>query len=67
MIQIVVNGQAETVSENLTVADLLAKLGRAPQGLAVEINREVVPRSLHAETRFSEGDRVEIVHMVGGG
>jgi sulfur carrier protein len=66
MIEIVLNGKPEQVDEAFSVADLLARVGRT-QGLAVEINREVVPRSQHAATRFRAGDRVEIVHMVAGG
>ncbi len=61
------NGELRQVSVETTVTDLLASLGRPAMGIAVEINREVVPRSRHAETRLREGDSVEIVHMVGGG
>jgi sulfur carrier protein len=67
MIEIHVNGQPARFEEGFTVAALLDSLGRKPLGLAVEVNREVVPRSLHGETRLRTGDRVEIVHMVGGG
>jgi thiamine biosynthesis protein ThiS len=67
VIDIYVNGNLESVEETLTVAQLLEQLGRKPLGLAVEINREVIPRSLHETTGFKPGDRVEIVHMVGGG
>lgn len=67
MLEVTVNGRPETFAEGFTVADLLARLGLAPQGLAVEINQTVVPRSLHATTALRSGDRVEIVHMVAGG
>ena len=67
MVEIFVNGTPEQVADTFTVADLLRRLARPPQGLAVEINREVVPRSAHAATVFRPGDRVEIVHMVAGG
>lgn len=67
MIQVTVNGTPESVGEGTTIAGLLEQLGRKPLGLAVEVNREVVPRSEHAFTRLRAGDRVEIVHMVGGG
>lgn len=66
MVEIVLNGKPEQVAGDFTVADLLVRVGRT-QGLAVEINREVVPRSEHATTVFRAGDRVEIVHMVAGG
>ena len=64
---VLLNGQSQTLDANSTVADVLERLGRKPLGLAVEINREVIPRSRHADTIVKEGDRIEIVHMVGGG
>lgn len=67
MIHIHMNGEPEQVPQGTTVADLLVRIGRKPLGLAVEINREVIPRSQHATTLVAEGDRVEIVQMVGGG
>lgn len=50
-----------------TVAGLLASLGRDPKKVAVEVNEEVVPREQHAMKELREGDRVEIVTLVGGG
>lgn len=67
MIQVTVNGTSESVGEGTTVAGLLESLGRKPLGLAIEVNLEVVPRSEHALRLLRAGDRIEIVHMVGGG
>jgi sulfur carrier protein len=50
-----------------TVAGLLASLSRDPKKVAVEVNEEVVPREQHAERELHDGDRVEIVTLVGGG
>lgn len=50
-----------------TVAGLLAALNRDPKKVAVEVNEEVVPREQHAERELRDGDRVEIVTLVGGG
>jgi sulfur carrier protein len=50
-----------------TVAGLLAALNRDPKKVAVEVNEEVVPREQHATRQLTEGDRVEIVTLVGGG
>ena len=50
-----------------TVAGLLASLNRDPKKVAVEVNEEVVPRELHATTELKDGDRVEVVTLVGGG
>ncbi|MCR4412446.1 MAG: sulfur carrier protein ThiS [Thermoguttaceae bacterium] len=65
--QIVVNGQARDVPEGTTVADLLADLGLDAHIVAVERNFQVVPRARHATERLAQGDRLEIVTLVGGG
>jgi thiazole synthase len=64
---ITVNAEPHTLPDPCSVADLLARLGRDPRTLAVERNREVVPRADHAGTRLLDGDAVEIVTLVGGG
>lgn len=63
----VVNGEALAVDDGATVADLLVRLGVASQAVAVEVNLDLVPRAQHAEVRLTEGDRVEVVTLVGGG
>jgi len=65
--KLVVNGDAMEVDEGLTVAALVKKLGLDTGPVAVERNRDVVPRAEHATTRLADGDHVEIVHFVGGG
>jgi sulfur carrier protein len=67
MISIYVNGKEESVEDGLSVTGLLARLGFADKRVAVELNREIVPRSRHSETRLQAGDRVEIVQAIGGG
>jgi len=62
-----VNGKAREVPEGATVRDLLATLGLPPGPVAVEVNRDVVPRARHAQHVLHEGDRVEVVTLVGGG
>lgn len=64
---IVVNGQERAVSPGLTVEGLLRDLGLAGARVAVERNREIVTRALYAGARLDDGDRIEIVQMVGGG
>ncbi|HSH44030.1 MAG TPA: sulfur carrier protein ThiS [Arenicellales bacterium] len=64
---ITLNGEAREIAEDLTAAQLIEELGLADQRLAVEINREILPRSEFAEHRFQAGDRVEIVRAIGGG
>jgi thiamine biosynthesis protein ThiS len=61
------NGEARQTDDGMTVASLLESLGLPQKGVAVERNREIVPRSLYATTRLEEGDRLEVVQFVGGG
>lgn len=65
--QLIVNGEPRIVDDGLTVRGLLDRLGFTDGPVAVEKNREVVPRAQHAVTPLAEGDRLEIVHLVGGG
>lgn len=67
MIQILVNGEAQSVEPPLSVAALLADRGLTGKRVAVEINGAIVPRSRHASTPLRDADRLEIVVAVGGG
>ncbi len=62
-----VNGEPTEVPDGTTVAQLLERLRLGAQRVAVERNRDIVPRAEHATTRLREGDEIEIVHFVGGG
>ena len=62
-----VNGKPQEVADGATVADLLRLLGLPPERVAVERNRDIVPRATFGEVRLAGGDRVEIVTFVGGG
>ena len=64
---ILLNGEPREEPAELTVAQLLARLEMPPRGIAVELNQQVVPRSRHAEQKLRDGDRIEIVSLVGGG
>jgi thiamine biosynthesis protein ThiS len=66
-VRVTVNGEPREVEAGTTVARLVELLALAPERLAVELNREVLRRALWAATELAEGDRVEIVHFVGGG
>lgn len=67
MIQIELNGETREIAPGSTVTGLLAELGLDTRKVAVERNLEIVPKSLYSETELSPGDRLEIVHFVGGG
>lgn len=61
------NGEVHRVEHEVTVAGLVETLGLAERRIAVEVNENIVPKSVHPATRLAEGDRVEIVHAIGGG
>lgn len=65
--KIVVNGEPRTVPSGASVADLVKELGLDRSACAVELNRELVPKKQHPARTLTEGDRVEVVTLVGGG
>lgn len=65
--RIQVNGESREVADELSIAELLVELKLDPRYLAVERNLQLVPRADHATTRVTEGDRLEVVTLVGGG
>jgi thiamine biosynthesis protein ThiS len=65
--KLTINGIEKDVPEDLTVRDLVVFLGLGDGPVAVEQNREIVPRAEHVTRRVNGGDTIEIVHFVGGG
>jgi thiamine biosynthesis protein ThiS len=65
--KLIINGTETEVPDALTVRELVVHLGLGDGPVAVEQNREVVPRAEHATRRVNGGDAIEIVHFVGGG
>lgn len=65
--EIFVNGEPRQMTEESSVAQLLNEMGIVQQRLAIEINREIVPRSAYAAHQLKAGDKLEMVHAVGGG
>ena len=61
------NGEDREISEGLTIAALIENLRLRPDQVAVELNRQLVPRARHPETELTDGDVVEMVTLVGGG
>jgi len=66
-VKIVMNGQAREIEPGTTVARLIESLKMQPRYLAVERNFELVPRTRHAQCVLEDGDKLEIVTLVGGG
>ena len=67
IVSITLNGEPRSVALGTSIAALAGDLGLDPKKIAVERNREIVPRSTLAQVMVSEGDELEIVHFVGGG
>ncbi len=63
---LIINGESQ-VSLADTLSALVEQLGMKSDRVAIELNREIVPRDQWSHTRLTEGDRLEIVHFVGGG
>jgi thiamine biosynthesis protein ThiS len=66
-IGVTINGADQDLPSPITVAELLVRLDLNRNHVAVEINRQIVPREEHADVRLAPGDQLEIVTLVGGG
>ena len=65
--QVTINGEARQFDALGSVSALIESLGLDPRKVAIERNLEIVPRSTYAATPLADGDRIEIVHFIGGG
>lgn len=65
--QVLLNGETHILPERTTVRDLIERLGLVGQPAAVEVNKSLVPRRQHESRLLAEGDRIEVVTLVGGG
>jgi thiamine biosynthesis protein ThiS len=65
--RVTLNGEARDLSEGLRVSDLVDQLGLNARRIAVEVNRDIVPRAGYERCTLREGDVVEIVQFIGGG
>ncbi|MGH8106264.1 MAG: sulfur carrier protein ThiS [Arenimonas sp.] len=65
--KIFLNGQKLDMPGSINISQLLEQQGYANRRVAVEVNRSIVPKSLHEQHLLNDGDKVEIVHALGGG
>ncbi|HEU5416012.1 MAG TPA: sulfur carrier protein ThiS [Candidatus Angelobacter sp.] len=65
--QLQINGELRSFPEKLSLSELIAQLGMKQDRVAVELNLEIVPRGNWEATVLKDGDKLEIVHFVGGG
>lgn len=64
---VLLNGESRELPDQVTLQWLIDELGLGGKRLAVEVNEDIVPRSQHGDFRLNDGDRVEVVHAIGGG
>ena len=65
--QIILNGTEKNFQDQISIATLIRELGLDERKIAVERNREIVPRTAFNSVSLCEGDKIEIVHFIGGG
>ena len=65
--KLLINGQDQEFDSPLSLTSLIEQLGMKTDRVAVELNRDIVARERWPETKLNDGDRLEIVHFVGGG
>lgn len=65
--KIVINGDQMEITGQCTVSELLEQLKLPAERVAVEVNMEIIPKIIHKAHLISDGDKIEIVHFVGGG
>jgi thiamine biosynthesis protein ThiS len=66
-LQLTINGEKKDFSDGLSLAALVEQMAMKAERVAIELNLDIVPRSRWLETMLKDGDRLEIVHFVGGG
>jgi sulfur carrier protein len=65
--QVVINGESHTLNDGIMLSTLLTQLEISGKRIAVEINESIVPKSQHSATVIHQGDKIEIIHAIGGG
>ncbi len=65
--QIIVNGDNKQFSDSLSISELIQQLGLADKRIAIEVNEQIIPKGDHNSRQLIDGDRIEIVHAIGGG
>lgn len=65
--QVIINGETRELDDGVSIAQLLAQSDLAAKRIAVEVNEAIIPKSRHAETPLQDGDKIEIIHAIGGG
>ena len=64
---VIINGNREDIPDGLTISDLVKSYNLAPSRIAIELNLKILPKRSYDITEIKDGDKIEIVHFVGGG
>ncbi len=67
MMEILINGEKKQLSQTLSLSELLTHFSLPAERIAIELNREVVRRKDWGNIKVAEGDKLEVIHFVGGG
>ena len=67
MMEIIINGEKKQLSQTLSLSELLTHFSLSAERIAIELNREVVRRKDWGNIKVGEGDKLEVIHFVGGG
>ena len=67
MISVFINGEEQKMSDSSSTGTLVTELGLKPGHFAIEINGEIIPKSMYEETNLKDGDQIEIIQAIGGG
>ena len=65
--QLTINGESRELNEDISIAQLLELSDLAAKRIAVEVNEQIIPKGRHAQTLLHDGDKIEIIHAIGGG
>ena len=65
--QVLINGESQHFDTEMSILALLEQSGLNGKRIAVEVNETIIPKSQHAETIVQNGDKIEIIHAIGGG
>ncbi|MFN5351756.1 MAG: sulfur carrier protein ThiS [Alphaproteobacteria bacterium] len=65
--KIIINGEEKSFGSNISIEAMLAELKINPKKVAIEMNLEIIPKSLYAKTLLKDGDSLEIIEFIGGG
>ena len=65
--QLIINGESRELDDGISIAQMLERSDLTAKRIAVEVNEQIIPKGRHAQTLLHDGDKIEIIHAIGGG